>query len=157
MSIKTRPSTASTSKATKDAGDSFASLATREAAGCSRKLQRVEVEPLRSGDHDLAVDHDCRWNPLQQRVMQLREVAIEGPEVAALNVDVFLCAEDDGPKAVPLGLEDEAFAGRQRVDQLGEHRFNRRNHASSQFARLVPSGCLKASGYRERFQARSRN
>jgi len=55
--MRLRPSTASASKATKEEGVSLASLATREAGGMQAKLQRVEVQAARRGNHDLAVEH----------------------------------------------------------------------------------------------------
>ena len=36
-------------------------------------LQRVEVEPVRRGDHDLAIENAAVGQPGPQRVVQLRE------------------------------------------------------------------------------------
>ena len=72
------------------------------------QLQRVEVEAVRRRDHDLAVDHAARRQPLEQRLVQLREIAVERPQVAALDEDVGAAAKDDGAKAVPLRLEEKA-------------------------------------------------
>ena len=60
----------------------------------------------------------------KQRVVKLGKVAIERPEVAALNVDVGLAAKDDRPEAVPFGLVEEAAAGWQRLGELREHRLD---------------------------------
>src|SRR5262245_28787747 len=88
------------------------------------QLERIEVEPPRRGDHNLAVDDGSFRKPVDKRLMQLGEVTIQRTQIAALNVDVALGAEDNRSKAVPLGLEDEAAAGRQRICQLGQHRLN---------------------------------
>ena len=78
------------------------------------QLQRIEVEPVRRGDHDLAVHDAALGQPLEQRLVQLREVAVERLRVAALDVEVgAAAAEDDRAEAIPLGLEEEvARSGR---------------------------------------------
>ena len=58
--------------------------------------------------------------------MQLGEVAVERPQVAALDEDVGVAAEDDGAEAVPLRLEQEVARVGQRLGQLGQHRLDRR-------------------------------
>ena len=45
--------------------------------------------------------------PVEQRLVQLGEVAVERPRVAALDVQVGGAAEDDRAEPVPLGLEEE--------------------------------------------------
>jgi hypothetical protein len=89
-------------------------------------LQRVEVEAVGCGDHDLAVDDRSRRQVADQRLVQLGEVAIERLQLAALDVEVRVAAEHDGAKAVPLRLVEEPAAVRQHVRQLGEHRLDRR-------------------------------
>lgn len=84
-------------------------------------LERVEVEPVFGGNHDLAVDDAARWQPFDEGLMQFREVAIEGFQVPALNVNVVTAAEDDGPEAVPLGLEEQTAGGGDLIDELGKH------------------------------------
>ena len=69
------------------------------------QLQRVEVEPARRRDDDLAVEHAAVRQRVEQRRVQLGKVAIERLEVAALDVDVAAAAKDDRAKAVPLRLE----------------------------------------------------
>src|SRR5690349_1068378 len=49
-------------------------------------LQRIEVEPPRGGDDDLAVDDRAVGNARGERLVQLGEVAVERPEIAALDV-----------------------------------------------------------------------
>src|SRR5688572_7454449 len=89
-------------------------------------LQRVEVESVFSSNHDLAVDDAARWQPLDEGLMQFREVAIEGFQIPALNVHVVRAAEHDGPEAIPLGFEEEAAGGGDFVDELGKHRLDGR-------------------------------
>jgi len=43
--------------------------------------------------------------------MEIREIAIERLQIAALNVDVVRAAEDERAKAVPLGFEQETGRG----------------------------------------------
>ena len=90
-------------------------------------LQCVEVEAPRSRDHDLAVDHAAFGQLLEQRLVQLGEIAVQWLQVAALDVHVRGAAKHDGAKPVPLGLEQEAPGGGQRFLQLGEHRLDRRS------------------------------
>ncbi len=88
-------------------------------------LQGVEIETPRRGDHDLAVHHAALGQPLQQRLVQLREITVQRLEVAALNVEVGGAAKDDRAEAVPLGLEEKVAVGRQVLRQRGEHRRDR--------------------------------
>src|SRR5207237_4258647 len=46
--------------------------------------QRIEIEPVRSGDHDLPVHHAAPWKLAPERLLQLREVAVERFQIAAL-------------------------------------------------------------------------
>ena len=62
----------------------------------------------------------------EQRVVQLGKIAIERPQVAALDEDVGRAAKDDRAKAVPLRLVQERWPRRQLVGQLREHRLDRR-------------------------------
>jgi len=58
--------------------------------------------------------------------VQLREVTVERPQVAALDKNVRRAAKDDGAKSVPFRLEEKCPGDRQIVGQLGEHRLDRR-------------------------------
>src|SRR5712691_2982739 len=91
------------------------------------QLERVEIEPVRRGDDDFSVDHAVPGQSLQQRVVQIREVAVEWAEVAALDEEVGGTAKDDGAESVPFRLEEEGPGGGQRLGQLGEHRLDRRS------------------------------
>ena len=62
----------------------------------------------------------------RKSVVQLGKVAIERPQVAALDEDVGLAAKDDRAEAVPLRLEQEAVARGELVGELREHRLDRR-------------------------------
>ena len=70
------------------------------------ELERVEIEPVRRGDHDLPVDHAVSRQSLQQRVVQVGEIAVERAEVAALDEEVGRAAKDDGAESVPFRLEE---------------------------------------------------
>ena len=68
------------------------------------ELERIEVETLRRGDDDLSIHHAVERKVGKKRLTKLRKVAIERPQVAALNEEVGPMAEDDRAKAVPLRL-----------------------------------------------------
>jgi len=75
---------------------------------------------------------------MDQRVDELREIAIEGFFVAALDEYFVFVAKDERAKAIPLWLDDPCVAGRiwgrQFIDSLCEHgqqrRVDRKAHAS---------------------------
>ncbi len=90
------------------------------------QLQRVEVEPLRRGNHDLPVDDAPGRKPLAEDRMEIGKIAVERPQIAALDVDVRRLAEDEGAEAIPFRLVEKALALRQRVSHLGQHRLDRR-------------------------------
>ena len=71
--------------------------------------ERLEVEAVRRGDDDLAVDDAPCGQLRADRVEELGEVAGEGALVAAAQLDLVAVAEDDAAEAVPFGLEDEAL------------------------------------------------
>src|SRR6266566_3860078 len=83
---------ANRSNATKAAGAAFASFSTREAARQS----------------------------LEEHSVQLREVAVQGLQVPALDVDVVRASEDDRAKPVPLGLKQKVAAFGDVLRDLGE-------------------------------------
>jgi hypothetical protein len=90
------------------------------------QLKSVEVEPARSRDHDLTVDDATIGQAAQEGVVQLGKVAVERPQLAALNEDIRAATEHDGPKSVPLRLVQEGAIDRELFRQLGEHRLERR-------------------------------
>ena len=88
--------------------------------------QRVEVQAVRAGDDYFAIQDAALGQRRAQGRRQLREVAVERFEVAALDESFVAVAEDQRPEAVPLGLVEPAIADRNRLGQLGQHRFDRR-------------------------------
>ena len=100
----------------------------------------VEVEAAVAGDHDLAVHHAARGQALPQDGRELGEIAVEGLQVAALDVDVVAVLEHDGAEAVPLRLEEPALAFRQLGGQLREHGLDGRlQHQRVRRAAMRPS------------------
>src|SRR5262245_21766070 len=81
-------------------------------------------------DDDLAVHYGTLGQTFEQRLVQLRKVAIERPEVTALDVELIVAAEDDGAKPIPLRFVQE-IAGRELFGELGEHRFDGRWYGKS--------------------------
>jgi hypothetical protein len=104
----------------------FGELGDARGSRMKPQLERIEIEPPRRGDHNLAVDNRSLRKPVDKSLVQLGEVAIQRTQIAALNINVCVGTEDNRSKAVPLGLEEEAAAGRQGVSQLGQHRLDRR-------------------------------
>jgi hypothetical protein len=94
--------------------------------GMQPELERIEIEPVRRGDHDFPVDHTVSRQLFQERVVQIGEIAVERAEVAALDEQVGRAAKDDGAESVPFRLEKDGPGGGQCVGQLGEHRLDRR-------------------------------
>ncbi len=91
-------------------------------------LQAAEVEPVFRRHDDLAVHHDAARQFREENGVQLREVTVEGLEVAALDVDVARAPEDDRAKPVPLGLEEIVAALGDVLRDLGEHGFDGRRN-----------------------------
>jgi hypothetical protein len=77
------------------------------------KQERLEVERAVAGDDDLPVEHTSVREIGSQGFGELREVAVERLEVTRLRVDAVAVAEDEGAKAIPLGLEQPAVVARQ--------------------------------------------
>src|ERR1051326_2253025 len=132
LSRSDRPFAARRSKAENEVWCFRGELRPARGGGMEPQLQRVEVEAVRCGDDDLAIDDAARGQARDKGVMQLGKVAIERPQITALNVDIVLRSKDDGAEAIPFGLEEEAPLGRDRIDQFCEHRFDgRREHSPS--------------------------
>src|SRR5439155_18782999 len=55
--------------------------------GVEPQLQGIEVEPAVGRDHDLAVEHAARGEARAKLRFELREVSVERPQVAALEVE----------------------------------------------------------------------
>jgi hypothetical protein len=93
--------------------------------GVDAEQERLEVEAPLAGDDDLAVHHAPPGEVLQQRGLQLREVAVQRLQLAGLEVEPRPVAEHDGAEPIPLRLEHPARAGGKRLARLGEHRLDR--------------------------------
>ena len=105
--------------------------------GMDALLQRVEVEPARRHDDDLAVEHAALRQRVVQRLLELGEVAVQRLAVAALQQRLLAGAKDDRPEAVPLRLEQEAGLGGQGVGDLREHRLDRRRGEAGEAMRVL--------------------
>ena len=88
--------------------------------------ERIEVEAAGSGDHHLAVDHDPGRQGGHQGRHELGEVALQRPQVAALQDQLVAVPEDEAAEAVPLRLVCPPIAVRQRCLRRGEHRLQGR-------------------------------
>ena len=84
-------------------------------------LESVEVQAVRRGDHDLAIQNRAVRQPGPKCVVQLRKIPIERLEIAALDEDLVAATKDNGAKAVPLGFEEKPVADRDLRGELGEH------------------------------------
>ena len=94
--------------------------------GMEAKLQLVEVKAVVLDDDDFAVKDAARRQRGSQRVEQVREVAVEGLFVAALDEYVLVVAEDECAKSVPFGFEDPVASGGEFFHASGEHGKDRR-------------------------------
>src|SRR3990172_439996 len=72
--------------------------------------ERLEVEAVRPRDDDLPVDDAAVREVCLEGGRELREVAVERLQVAALDERLIAVAEDDRTETVPLGLEEPAIA-----------------------------------------------
>ena len=85
------------------------------------KLQPVEVEAARCRNDDLAIEHALVRKIGEQRLVQLRKVAVERPQIATLDVDVACPAKYDGAEAVPFRLVEKCAGRGQFLGEPGEH------------------------------------
>src|SRR3990172_10912549 len=88
--------------------------------------ERLEVEAVRPRDDDLPVDDAAVREVCLEGGRELREVAVERLQVAALDERLIAVAEDDRTETVPLGLEEPAIALGERGGWLRQHRLDRR-------------------------------
>src|ERR1700680_2838226 len=87
-------------------------------------LERFEFESFIARDDYLAIEHAALGELRFQRIDQLGEVSIERLLISALDENLIAISEDERAKAVPFGLENPCFAGRELPDSLREHREN---------------------------------
>src|SRR4051812_11139733 len=83
--------------------------------------ERLELQAGGSGDDDLAVEDAALRDLAGERLDQLREVPVERLQLAALQIDLALVAENEAAKPIPLRLVEKAVAGRKVLGELGEH------------------------------------
>src|SRR3954453_14903385 len=113
--------------------------------GMNPQQQRFEIETVRSGDDDLAVDHAALRQHRRERLDELRKVAVQRLQIAALQQELVFIAKHQRAEAVPFRLEEPAVAFGQRIGGGGEHRFERRiewqvHHTMmTTFPRVCPS------------------
>src|SRR5262245_25284158 len=112
------------------------------------ELERLEVETILAGDHQLGVEHAALGELLFQRGDNFGEVAVERLFVTALNEHLVAVAKDQRAEAVPFWFKDPCFARRQLADAIGEHgeygRVDREVHArmvSELLSLVIPSLC----------------
>lgn len=86
------------------------------------KLKSVEVEAALVGDDYLAVEHTALWKFCRQKLDELREIAVEGFLVAALDEHFIAVTKYKRAKPVPLGFEDPFVTGWKFAHALCEHR-----------------------------------
>ena len=76
-------------------------------------LQRVEIEPVRRRNHDLAVHDAVVGQRREKGVVQVREVPVQRTQIAALDEQIVAAPEHNGAKPVPFRLVQESVSGRQ--------------------------------------------
>ncbi len=103
------------SQATKLAGDSAASIRTRDSAGWIRRSSASKSSRPSPPAMTTSPSRTQRsGSEARSRRGQLREIAVERLQVAGLDQDLVAVAEDERPKAVPFRLEQPAVVGRER-------------------------------------------
>ncbi len=85
------------------------------------ELQGLELQAFLPLDDELPVDDSARGKRFEERRLELGKVAVQGLEVAALQVPLVPVPEDQDPEAVPLRLEDPGVAFGKSIDELREH------------------------------------
>lgn len=90
------------------------------------QLQAFEVETIPRRDHDLPIENAAFWKRLQERVAELREIAIERTLIAALKIETLSIAKYQRSKSVPFRLKNPPLTLGDGIRQLREHRLDRR-------------------------------
>src|SRR5215469_6044284 len=86
------------------------------------QLQRIKVETILTHNDDLAIENAAIRQGLRERLQKLGEIAIKRFFVAALDQDFISVAEDECPKAIPLGFEYPVVTCWQLANPLSQHR-----------------------------------
>ena len=103
-------------------------------------LQRVEIQPLLSGDHDFPVDDAPGRERIQEDLVEIRQISIERPEVAALDDDAILIAvagqsEYECAETVPFRFVQKSPTGRYLIGHFREHGCDGRTEHDPDYAR----------------------
>lgn len=85
------------------------------------QLQRVEIQALRSGNYDLAIQNAMERQLLPEGINQLRKVPIQRLSITTLNENLISIAKNDAAKTVPLGLEYPGTVLWNCLHTFGEH------------------------------------
>src|SRR6185437_8119026 len=85
-------------------------------------LEDIELQPMRTHDDDFAIEHEGARQHCWQLFFEFREVAPEGLQVPALQINRRAIEEDDATKAIPLRFEVPARAFGDSLGKLREHR-----------------------------------
>jgi hypothetical protein len=89
------------------------------------QLERVEIESLRGRNDYLAV-YDTALRQINQKGRtELGEVAIERPQLSALDEYIGFAAKYDRAKSIPLRLVQESSGNGELLGELREHRLDR--------------------------------
>ncbi len=92
------------------------------------ELQRFEIESGLPLDHELSVDDGALRKRFEERRFELREVTVQGLQVAALEEPLLSVPKHQYSEAVPFRLEEPRAAFGKLVDELREHRLDGRIH-----------------------------
>ena len=125
------------------AGVSAASFSTRDAAGCRRSCSASKSRPCAAGDDDLAVDDAARGQARRAAPRRARGSSGRAASGRGSGCRVVAVAEDDGAKAVPLGLEEPAVARRAAPPRASpaSARSAARSGSPSAVRRAISSSC----------------
>src|SRR2546426_1895025 len=72
--------------------------------------QGLEVETLRAGNHDLAVDDTSFWQRGGKRRDELRKISVHRFFIPALQKDVVPVAKYERSESIPLRLEEPTLS-----------------------------------------------
>ena len=116
--------------------------------GMEPKLERIEIEPFTRRDDNFAIHHAIGRQLLQKRLVQLRKIPIQRPQVPALDEHVRVAAKNDGAKPIPFRFVKKIAAGGKCLGKPGEHRLDRRrDREASGLRRSVILPVFPACGF----------
>ena len=111
-----------------EAGVSWNSSLTHEAAGRKRSCKCVEIQLGVLYNNDFAVQDAARRQLRFWRVEQFCKIAVQRLLITALNRDLVAVSEYGRPEPVLFRLEKPVCSLRQFANSLGEHGQYRRIH-----------------------------